>query len=119
MAHQWSAEADLDTKKRLANNEGPEVLSEAERADWESCQAKRVEFIKGWLGPSQESFCSTKEQGLWLRKGIRPLLTGKPDEILRQGNRAALLDFKFGNYSVDDPGENVTEKGNAPSLKPI
>jgi len=87
--------------------EGPQVLSEAERADWESCQAKRNEFIKGWLANSQESFSSTKEQRLWLRRGIRPLLTGKADEILRQGNRGALLDFKFGSYRVADPADNV------------
>jgi len=107
VAHQWSPEADLGTKKHLANIEGPEVLSEAERADWESCQLKRNEFITEWLANSQEPFTSTKEERLWLRRGIRPLLTGKPDEVLRQGNRVALLDFKFGNYRVADPAENV------------
>src|SRR5215472_7578596 len=107
VAHQWSPEADLGTKKHLANTEGPEVLSEAERADWESCQAKRNEFITGWLANSQEPFTSTKEERLWLRKGIRPLLTGKPDEVLRQANRAAVLDHKYGSYRVADPGDNV------------
>jgi hypothetical protein len=42
-----------------------------------------------------------------LRRGIRPLLTGKPDEVLRQANRAALLDFKFGSYRIADPAENI------------
>jgi hypothetical protein len=37
VAHQWIPEADLGTRKHLANIEGPEALSEAERADWESC----------------------------------------------------------------------------------
>jgi hypothetical protein len=106
-AHQWSPEADLGTKKHLASVEGPELLSDRERADWEACQAKRNRFIEGWLANSQEPFNSTKEQRLWLRRGIRPLLTGKPDEVLRQGNRAALLDFKFGNYRVADPADNV------------
>jgi len=105
LAHQWSPEADLGTKKHVANMEDPEALSEAERADWQTCQTKRDEFIRGWA--NGQPFNSVKEQRLWLRKGIRPLLTGKPDEILRQGNRAALLDFKFGNYRVDDSGENV------------
>src|SRR6516164_3750397 len=59
--HKWSLEADLGTKKHLANTEGPEALSEAERADWESCQTKRNEFIKGWLADSQEPFSSTTE----------------------------------------------------------
>src|SRR5262249_48505442 len=76
MAHQQSPEADVGTKKHLANTEGPEALSKAERGDWESCQAKRLEFIKGWLASSQEPFISTKEQRLWLRRGIRLLLTG-------------------------------------------
>jgi hypothetical protein len=107
VAHQWSPEADLGTKKHLASIEGPEILSETEREDWEICQRKREEFIKGWLGNSQEPFTAVKEQRLWLRQGLRPLLTGKPDEVLRQGNRAALLDFKFGNYRVADPADNV------------
>ena len=107
VAHQASPEADLGTKKDLASVEGPEILSPQERGDWERCQAKREEFIKGWLANSQEPFSSTKEQRLWLRRGIRPLLTGKPDEVLRQGNRAAVLDHKYGSYRVADPGENV------------
>jgi hypothetical protein len=107
VAHQRSPEADLGTKKHLANVEGPEILSDPEREDWEACQRKREEFIKGWLGNSQEPFSSVKEERLWLRRGIRPLLTGKPDEVLRQGNKAALLDFKFGNYRVADPADNV------------
>src|SRR5262249_43226245 len=37
---------------------------------------------------------------------LRPLLTGKPVEILRQGNRAAVLDHKYGSYRVADPGDN-------------
>jgi hypothetical protein len=107
VAHQWSPEADLGTKKHLASVEGPQALSEAEREDWEKCQRKREEFISGWLGNSQEPFNSIKEERLWLRRGIRPLLTGKPDEVLRQDNRAALLDFKFGAYRVANPGDNI------------
>jgi hypothetical protein len=64
-------------------------------------------FIKGWLSNSQESFSSVKEQRLWLRRGIRPLLTGKPDEVLRQGDRWAMIDRKFGNYRLADPVDNV------------
>src|SRR5215471_3766297 len=107
VAHQWSPAADLGTKKHLASIEGAEILSDRERADWETVQRKREEFVKGWLGNSQESFSSVKEERLWLRRGIRPLLTGKPDEILKPGNRAAILDFKFGNYRVADPGVTV------------
>jgi CRISPR/Cas system-associated exonuclease Cas4 (RecB family) len=107
VAHEWSPAADLGTKKHLASVEGPEILSDQERADWEACQRKREEFVKEWLGNSQEPFSSVKEERLWLRRGIRPLLIGKPDEVLRQGNKAALLDFKFGNYRVKDPADNV------------
>ena len=107
VAHERSPEADLGTKKHLASVEGPEILSEAEREDWETCQRKREEFLRGWLGNSQEPFSSGLEQRLWLRRGIRPLLTGKPDEILRQGNRVAVLDQKFGTYRVADPADNV------------
>src|SRR6516164_9460039 len=107
VAHQQSPAAALGTKQHLAGVEGPEALSEAEREDWEICQRKREEFIKEWLGNSQESFSSIKEERLWLRRGIRPLLTGKPDEILKAGNRAAVLDQKYGNYRVADPADNV------------
>jgi hypothetical protein len=58
-------------------------------------------------GQFTRTFSTVKEERLWLRRGIRPLLTGKPDEVLRQGNRAALLDFKFGAYRVSDPADNV------------
>jgi hypothetical protein len=107
VAHQWSPAAELGARKHLASTEGPEILSGPEREDWESCQHKRQEFIKAWLGNSQEPFSSVKEERLWLRRGIRPLLTGKPDEVLRQGNRAAVLDHKYGNYRVADPADNV------------
>src|SRR5215470_745226 len=105
VAHQWSPAADLGTRKHLASTEGPEILSDRERADWEACQAKRDEFIKQWAG--EHPFNSVREQRLWLRRGLRPLLTGKPDEVLRQGNRAAVLDWKFGSYRVADPADNV------------
>jgi PD-(D/E)XK nuclease superfamily protein len=49
---------------------------------------------------------SIKEGRLWLRKGIKPLLSGQPDEILLAGKRAAVLDYKFGASRVSDPGEN-------------
>src|SRR5262249_48425392 len=85
--------------------EGPELLSGPEREAWQTCQTKRDEFIRGWA--NGQSFNSLKEQRLWLRRGLRPLLTGKPDEILRQGNRVLVLDQKFGSYRVVDPAENV------------
>jgi CRISPR/Cas system-associated exonuclease Cas4 (RecB family) len=107
VAHQWSPEADLGTKKHLASTEGPEILSSEERIDWEKVQAKREEFIKGWLDNSRGPFISLREERLWLRRGIRPLLTGQPDELLRQGNRCAVLDQKFGSYRVADPGANI------------
>jgi hypothetical protein len=105
VAHEYSPAADLGTRKHLASTEGPEMLSPAEREDWETVQVKREEFIKAWAG--EQPFSSVKEKRLWLRRGIRPLLTGKPDEVLRQGNRVTLLDFKFGSYRVADPSDNV------------
>jgi CRISPR/Cas system-associated exonuclease Cas4 (RecB family) len=107
VAHEWSPAADIGTRKHLANTEGPHILSDREREDWETVQRKREAFIKEWLGNSQEPFSSIKEERLWLRRGIRPLLTGKLDEILRQGNRALVFDQKFGSYRVADPADNV------------
>jgi Protein of unknown function (DUF2800) len=104
VAHQSSKEAELGARKHLANVEGPQILAEAEREDWETCRRKREAFIEGWSDGSPLD--STKEGRLWLRKGIRPLLSGQPDEILLQGKRAAVLDYKFGATRVSDPGEN-------------
>jgi CRISPR/Cas system-associated exonuclease Cas4 (RecB family) len=95
------------TKKHLANTEGPEILSDREREDWENSTRKREEFLRSLLDNSATPFSSVKEERLWLRKGLRPLLTGKPDEILRQGDRCLVLDYKFGSYRVDDPRDNV------------
>jgi CRISPR/Cas system-associated exonuclease Cas4 (RecB family) len=107
VAHEWSPAAEEGTRKHLASTQGPEILSEREREDWEICQRKREEFIKGWLGPAPAGFSSIKEERLWLRRGIRPLLTGKPDEVLKARNRAAVLDLKYGRYRVADPADNV------------
>jgi hypothetical protein len=108
VAHQWSQAAEEGTRKHLASTQGPEILSEGEREDWEICQRKREKFIKGWLGPAAAAgFISVREERLWLRRGIRPLLTGKPDEVLKARNRAAVLDLKYGRHRVADPGDNV------------
>jgi hypothetical protein len=106
VAHERSAAADLGTKKHLANVEGPEILSPREHADWESCQRKRDAFVKSWMNGSDSPVQSIQEERLWLRKGIRPLLSGKPDEVLRQGTRACILDTKYGTYRVEDPLDN-------------
>jgi hypothetical protein len=63
IAHERSEAADLGTKKHLANTEGPEILSEGEREDWESCQSKREEFIKAWLGNSRDPAVIDRETG--------------------------------------------------------
>jgi CRISPR/Cas system-associated exonuclease Cas4 (RecB family) len=107
VAHERSEAADLGTKKHLANVEGPEILLPRERADWELCQRKREAFIRSWMNGSDSPVQSIQEERLWLRKGIRPLLSGKPDEVLRQGARVAVVDHKYGSYRVEDPQENV------------
>ena len=107
VAHERSEAAELGTKKHLANVEGPETLSPRERADWELCQRNREAFIKSWMNGSELPVQSIQEERLWLRKGIRPLLSGKPDEVLRQGGRSAVLDHKYGSYRVEDPIENM------------
>jgi hypothetical protein len=48
VAHERSEAADIGTKKHLASTEGVEILAQAEREDWESCQRKREEFIQVW-----------------------------------------------------------------------
>ena len=100
VAHERSDAALVGTKKHLANVEGPEILSPRERADWEQCQRKRDAFVKSWINGSDQPVQSIQEERLWLRKGIRPLLSGKPDEVLRQGARVAVLDHRYGSYRI-------------------
>jgi hypothetical protein len=107
VAYERSDAALLGTKKHLANVEGPEILSPHERESWELCQRKRDAFVKSWTGGSDLPVQSVQEERLWLRKGIRSLLSGKPDEVLRQGARVAVLDHKYGSYRVDDPINNI------------
>jgi hypothetical protein len=107
VAHERSPASDLGTKLHLANIEGPDILTPEERKDWEICQGKRTAFLEQWTDDCTLPIEVVKEQRLWLRKGLRPLLSGKPDEVLRQGLRAAVLDHKYGNHRVDDPRDNV------------
>jgi hypothetical protein len=39
------------------------MLSECEREDWEICQCKRDEFIKGWNGNSQGADMANRSLG--------------------------------------------------------
>src|SRR4029077_2696726 len=107
VAHERSPQSDLGTKLHLANIEGPNILTPKEREDWETCQHKRAAFLMQWTADCALPVEMIKEERLWLRKGLRPLLSGKPDEVLLQGVRVAVLDHKYGNYRVDDPRNNV------------
>jgi CRISPR/Cas system-associated exonuclease Cas4 (RecB family) len=107
VAHERTPASDLGTKLHLANVEGPDILTPKEREDWETCQHKRAAFLTQWAADCALPVEVVKEERLWLRKGLRPLLSGKPDEVLRQGPRGAVLDHKYGNYRVDDPRNNV------------
>jgi hypothetical protein len=49
---------------------------------------KRAAFLTQWTADCALSVEVVKEEPLWSRKGLRPLLSGKPDEILRQGLRS-------------------------------
>jgi hypothetical protein len=56
---------------------------------------KRAAFLTQWTADCALSVEVVKEEPLWSRKGLRPLLSGKPDEILRQGPKVAVLDHKL------------------------
>jgi hypothetical protein len=73
----------------------------------EGRQRQADAFGKGWMNGSDPPVQSIQEERLWLRKGIRPLLSGKPDEVLRQGVRVTVLDHKYGSYRVEDPQDNI------------
>jgi hypothetical protein len=106
VAHERSPASDLGTKLHLADIEGPGILTPKEREDWKTCQHKRAAFLMQWTADCALPVEVVKEERRWLRKGLRPLLSGKPDEVLRQGPGVAVLDHKFGNYRVDEPRDN-------------
>ena len=83
-------------------NEG-EDLEPQERESWERVQQKRAAFIERWAQGECESI---KEERVIIRKGLRILATGQPDEVLLDGKRAAILDSKFGWHQVAQPRIN-------------
>ena len=107
LAHERSPASDLGAKLHLANIESPDILTPKEREDWEICQQKRAAFLTQWTADCALPIEINKEERLWLRKGLRPLLSGKPDEVVRQGAKVAVLDHKYGSYRVDDPQNNA------------
>jgi CRISPR/Cas system-associated exonuclease Cas4 (RecB family) len=103
VAHTETLYSSNGTRMHEANlNEG-EDLAPGERESWERLQQKRAAFIEAWaLG----EFESIKEERVIVRKGLRILATGQPDEVLLDGKRAAILDSKFGWQQVAEPRIN-------------
>jgi uncharacterized protein DUF2800 len=104
VAHTETLYSSNGTRMHEANlNEGEDLVPQ-ERESWERLQHKRAAFIESWAAGSE--FESIKEERVIVRKGLRILATGQPDEVLLDGKRAAILDSKFGWHQVAQPRIN-------------
>jgi hypothetical protein len=81
-------------------------LSADEAAAYEAIMNQRDRITADWFCGSA-AVTRIAEERLWLHRGIRPLLSGRIDELVVQGNRALLFDLKSGQARVDDPAVNV------------
>ena len=104
LAHTETVYSAAGTRLHDAFLNGGEDLETDERLVWDKVQERRAEFVKDWSRGTE--FESVKEERLTIRKGLRILATGQPDEVLLQSERAAVLDSKFGYAQVAQPKIN-------------
>jgi hypothetical protein len=107
VAHETSPESERGTllhkAYELQNSDG---LSTSDAADYEAIMAQLGEITAQWL-PNGKQLKRIAEERLWLHRGLRPILSGKVDELLIQGDRALLFDLKTGRAEIDPPASNV------------
>ena len=104
LAHTETVYSAAGTRLHDAFLNGGEDLEPDERLTWDKVQDRRGEFVKDWSRGTE--FESIKEERLVVRRGLRILASGQPDEMLVQGARAAVLDSKFGFNQVAQPKIN-------------
>jgi hypothetical protein len=107
VAHDTSPESERGALIHKAYElQSADGLSTLEAADYEAIMAQREEIIAQWLSNGQP-VKRIAEERLWLHRGLRPVLSGKVDELLIRGDRALLFDVKTGRGQVDPPASNV------------
>ena len=104
VAHTDTIYTAAGTRLHEANLNGAEELGTEERPNWDRVQERRQAFLESWA--DGEKFESVKEERLVVRQGLRILASGQPDEVVLQGERAAVLDAKFGWQEVSQPRVN-------------
>src|SRR4029077_9598527 len=106
VAHETSPESERGTLLHKAYElQSSEGLSASDAADYEAIMAQREEITAEWL-PNGAPVNRIAEERLWLHRGLRPVLSGKVDEILIQGGRALLFDAKTGRGQVTEARSN-------------
>src|SRR4029077_16905430 len=107
VAHETSPESERGTLIHKAYEmQSSDGLSASDAADYEAIMAQREEITAEWL-PNGEPVNRIAEERLWLHRGLRPVFSGKVDELLIQGARGLLFDVKTGRGHVDEPSANV------------
>jgi hypothetical protein len=107
VAHETSPESEGGLAIHKAYEmQSAEGLSDIEAVDYEAIFAQREEITAEWLS-NRQPVRQIAEERLWLHRGLRPVLSGKLDELLIQGERALLFDIKTGRGEVDPPANNV------------
>jgi hypothetical protein len=106
VAHDTSPESERGTLIHKAYEmQSADGLSASDAADYEAIMAQREEITAQWLNGKPVKRIA--EERLWLHRGLRPVFSGKVDEVLIQGSRALLFDLKTGRGQVDEPSANI------------
>jgi Protein of unknown function (DUF2800) len=106
-AHDTSPESERGTLIHKAYEmQSADGLSASDAADYEAIMTQRETITAQWLSNGQPAKRIAEER-LWLHRGLRPVFSGKVDELLIQGDRALLFDLKTGRGQVDPPSANV------------
>ena len=107
-AHGPNADSERGTLIHKAYEmQNAEGLSDSEVADYEAIMAQREETTAQWLTNSAP-VTRIAEERLWLHRSfLRPVMSGKVDELLIQGTRGLLFDVKTGRGQMDEPRTNV------------
>jgi uncharacterized protein DUF2800 len=107
VAHETSPESERGlTIHKAYELQSADGLSDSDTADYQAIMAQREAITAQWL-PNGQPVKRIAEERLWLHRGLRPVLSGKVDELLIASDRALLFDVKTGRGQVDPPTTNV------------
>jgi hypothetical protein len=79
----------------LAGRIDPATLSVQEFSTYERCKEQRDELVAKYLSPLDGTETIIRDdRRLWIFAGLQRVCSAKPDEVIIQGQRALVLDYK-------------------------